>query len=112
MGMYATVPEGVGILWPLEADGTLLEHQLTQWLFELGSLDWCRREILVTPAGRVLRLRLRKSVFSKLVEGFDTLSLRRKLQKSSPAQDAEMLMREAWASMLSAPVRMDFSNLD
>ena len=112
MGKITTVPEGVGILWPLEADSTLLEHQLTQWLFKLGSLDWCRREILDTPVGRVLRLRLRKSVFSRLVEGFDTLSLRRKLQKSNPPQDAEMLMREVWLSMLSAPVRMDFSNLD
>lgn len=111
MGKVATVPEGVGICLPNEADATPIEHQLTRLLCRLGCLQWCNKETLDTPTGRVLRLRLRKSMFSKLVDGFDTLSLRQHLAKSSHQLNAELLMREVWVSMLSAPVRMDFANL-
>ncbi len=106
------IPEGIGIVLPPGADIGHIEYQATQFLLRLGSLGWCRFETLQTATGQVMRLRLRKSLFAKFSPGFDTLALRQKLRKSTARQDAEVLMREIWLAMLSAPVRMDFADLD
>lgn len=111
MGKIAPVPEGIGIFLPLEADTEQFAFQVTSLLLRLGSLEWCKTEILNTSTGRVFRVRLRKSLFSKWMEGFDTLALRRRLWQSSGPQDAELLMREVWVGMLGAPVRIDFMDL-
>ena len=112
MGTGVTTPEGIGIVLPPGADIRRIEYQATRFLLRLGSLGWCRFETLETATGQVMRLRLRKSLFAKFAPGFDTLALRQRLLKSTARPDEEVLMREIWVAMLSAPVRIDFADLD
>ena len=112
MSKGTAVPEGVGIVLRPGANTSHTEYQVTRFLLRLGSLGWCRSEMLDTPTGPVLRLRLRTSLVAKFVPGFDTLSLRQRLLKSMARQDEQVLMREVWVAMLCAPVRMDFADLD
>lgn len=112
MSTAAAIPEGIGIVLPHGADIRHIEYQTTRFLLRLGSIGWCRFETLETATGQVMRLRLRKSLFAKFSPGFDTLALRQRLLKSMARQDEALLMREIWIAMLSAPVRMDFANLD
>ncbi len=112
MGTGVTTPEGIGIVLPPGADIRRIEYQATRFLLRLGSLGWCRFETLETATGQVMRLRLRKSLFAKFSPGFDTLALRQRLLKSTARPDEEALMREIWVAMLSAPVRIDFADLD
>ena len=112
MSMGVTGPEGIGIFLPPGADIRHIEYQVTRFLLRLGSIGWCRFETLKTATGQVMRLRLRKSLFAKFSPGFDTLALRQRLLKSIALEDEQVLLREIWVAMLSAPVRMDFANLD
>ena len=112
MSTGVTIPEGIGIVLPPGADIRHIEYQVTRFLLRLGSMGWCRFETLETATGQIMRLRLRKSLFAKFSPGFDTLALRQRLLKSMARQDEEALMREIWVAMLSAPVRMDFADLD
>jgi len=112
MGKVAPVPEGIGIRLPAEADIAPFEQQVTRLQVRMGSLAWCRTDILDTETGRIFRIRLRRSAFSRLTEGFDTLALRQRLKKSSGPQAADILMRETWIALLCAPVRIDFADLD
>lgn len=112
MSKGITVPEGIGIVLPPGADTRRIEYEAAQFLLRLGGMGWCKFETLETAKGQVLRLRLRKSLFAKFSPGFDTLALRQRLLKSMARQDDALLVREIWIAMLSAPIRMDFANLD
>ena len=100
------------VVLPPGADTRRIEYEAAQFLLRLGGMGWCKFETLETATGQVIRLRLRKSLFAKLSPGFDTLALRQRLLKSMARQDDALLVREIWIAMLSAPIRMDFANLD
>lgn len=112
MGKVATAPEGIGIVCPAQTDAEHLGYQVTRLLLRMGSLDWCKTEMLQLPQGPVLRIRLKRSLFAKLAADFDTLALRRHLSRSTGQQETELLMREVWIAMLCAPARIDFTSLD
>jgi hypothetical protein len=111
MGTTAPAPEGIGIGLPPGTNIDLVKDQVTHLVRRLGSPAWCKTDLVDTPSGRVFRIRLRTALFAKLADGFDTLALRRRLAGSSSLQDAELLMREVWVAMLSAPVRIDFDHV-
>lgn len=112
MSKGITEPEGIGIFLLPGADIRHIEYQATRFLLRLGSMGWCRFDTLETATGQVFRLRLRRSLFAKLSPAFDTLALRQRLLQSMAQHDEELLKREIWIAMLSAPVRMDFADLD
>lgn len=111
MSQGTPLPEGIGIVLPPGADVQHIELETHRLLSRLSSLGGCKLETLETPTGRVLRVRLRTSLFAKVAPGFDTLMLRQRLLKSRACLDEALLMREIWVSMLSAPVRIDFADL-
>ncbi len=112
MGQPARAPQGIGIRLLPEADAAEFQHRVNLLVQGLVPPHWCKSEVLDTPDGRMLRLRLRKSVFAKLAEGFDTLDLRERLSKSSAPGDEDLLQLETWVALLCAPVRIDFPTID
>lgn len=112
MGKMAPGPEGIGICLPAQADITGVEQHVTRLQLALGSLGWCRTDLLDTAAGRIFRIRLRRSAFTRMTPGFDTLGLRQRLMQSNPVRGVDPLLREAWIALLAAPVRIDFADLD
>ncbi len=110
--MGKAAPEGIGIRWPAEADDAAFLQRVTQWQAALGSLAWCRTEVLGTAAGRIFRIRLRTSAFVRLADRFDTLGLRSRLGRRDRRSGDDLLLLETWVALLAAPVRIDFADLE
>ena len=111
MGKVSSEPEGIGIRLPPCADPDHLGDQVTRFVQRLGAQEWCKSELMTSPQGPVWRLRLRKSFVAKLLPGYDTLGLRQRLAKSTICRGDDPLLQEVWVTLLSAPSRIDFTDL-
>jgi hypothetical protein len=112
MGVTITEPEGIGIRLPPNADPDCLGYQVTRFLLRLGAHEWCKSELMTGSQGHVWRVRLRKSLVSKLLPGYDCLGLRQRLAMSTRLQGDDLLLQEVWVALLSAPSRIDFTDIN
>lgn len=112
MGVTITEPEGIGIRLPPYADPDCLGYQVTRFLLRLGAHEWCKSELMTGSQGHVWRVRLRKSLVSKLLPGYDCLGLRQRLAMSTRLQGDDLLLQEVWVALLSAPSRIDFTDIN
>ena len=111
MGMLSPEPEGIGIRLPPRVDPDHLGDQVARLVMRLGAQEWCTSELMTSPEGLVWRVRLRKSLVAKLLPGYDTLGLRQRLAKSTIRRGDDPLLQEVWVTLLSAPSRIDFTDL-
>ena len=111
MGMLSPEPEGIGIRLPPLVDPDHLGDQVARLVMRLGAQEWCTSELMTSPEGLVWRVRLRKSLVAKLLPGYDTLGLRQRLAKSTIRRGDDPLLQEVWVTLLSAPSRIDFTDL-
>lgn len=111
MDMSGLAAEGIGIRLPPGADPYYLRYQLTRFLSRLGAHEWAKAELITNSDGQLWRVRLRKSLFAKLLPGHDALGLRQRLTKRTGRSGDDLLMQEVWVTLLSAPSRIDFADL-
>jgi hypothetical protein len=111
MGMSSLAPEGIGIRLPPGADSHHVGDLLARFLRRLGAHELAKWELLTELDGQVWWVRLRKSLFDKLLPGHDALGLRERLVKSTGRSGDDLLMQEIWVTLLSAPSRIDFADL-
>ncbi len=78
----------------------------------LGLAAWCDTHWESDASGPWLASRLGTDAQSLLCPDFDTLHLRRSLALHADPAPQDELMRETWAALLCAPVRIDFDSLE